>query len=149
VGAAAGALAGWAAVSIKNRQSKQVNSADRERRVYGVSKSVRSPQVNIREGVASPSTIRPGESVDVNTRYSVFLPPSDSSVKVTETWTVKKDGKTLASQPSTITRAEGGWNSSGEIPIPSDAPAGTYVIEHRVQAGSSYDVETSQFRVRA
>ncbi|EXJ14545.1 hypothetical protein D779_2686 [Imhoffiella purpurea] len=39
--------------------------------------------------------------------------------------------------------------ADAEISIPSDVPTGTYLIEHRVQVGSSYDVDESTFVVRS
>ena len=41
----------------------------------------------------------------------------------------------------------GGWESRAEFPVPQDADAGTYVIEHKVKAGSSYDKRVSVFVV--
>jgi hypothetical protein len=61
---------------------------------------------------------------------------------------LKKDGKGLAALPAqTHDRAAGGWNIDGVIPIPKNATAGTYVIEHKVQAGTAYDTDESTFVV--
>jgi len=62
--------------------------------------------------------------------------------------TLKKDGKVLANlPPETNQRTSGGWSSDASIPIPTGAQPGTYVIEHKVRAGASYDSVESVFVV--
>jgi hypothetical protein len=150
VGAAVGAAAGLAYVAINHYQAKQVRTSTADRRVYGVTTQVSSTQVKIRSGSNSPTRVRPGQPVNIITDYSVLLPPGKSSTVVSESWVLKQDGKTVTSLPTkTETRDEGGWKSQAEITIPQGTPPGTYVIEHKVKAGSSYDTDTSSFVVRA
>jgi hypothetical protein len=70
------------------------------------------------------------------------------SASVSEGWTLKKDGKVLADLPQQNNqRTSGGWSADASIPIPTNAQPGTYVIEHKVQAGTSYDTDDSFFIV--
>ncbi|MBK1708251.1 MULTISPECIES: glycine zipper domain-containing protein [Marichromatium] len=148
-GAAIGGALGWSVVALNQYQSRQVRSSAADSRVYGLSKPVERTQVKIRRGSNSPRTVGRGQSVDLVTDYSVMLPPSVSRTSVTESWTLKKDGRSVARLPAkTSTRSAGGWAAQAEITIPSDVPPGTYVIEHRVKAGSSYDTDESTFVVR-
>jgi hypothetical protein len=148
-GAAAGGLVGWGVVKLNQYQAHQVRSASADRRVYGFTQAVDTPQVKIRRGTSSPKRVRPGQDVRITTDYSVLLPPGDQSTIVKESWVLKKDGKVLARlQPQTNRRTAGGWDAVASIPIPSNAAPGTYVVEHKVAAGSSYDEDDSTFTVR-
>jgi len=51
--------------------------------------------------------------------------------------------------PKNLRYGSGGYLSEAVISIPQDAQPGTYVIEHRVQAGSTYDVDESVFVVQS
>jgi len=148
-GAAAGGLVGWGVVKINQYQAHQVRSAAAERRVYGLTQAVDTPQVKIRRGTSSPRHVRPGQDVRITTDYSVLLPPGDRSATVRESWVLKKDGRVLANlPPQTNRRTAGGWAASASIPIPGNASPGTYVVEHKVSSGSSYDEDDSTFIVR-
>lgn len=148
-GAAAGGLLGWGVIKINQYEARQVRSASADRRVYGFTQAVSSPQVKIRKGTSTPKRVHPGQSVDIATDYSVLLPPGDPSTTVKESWVLKKDGKVLARLPAQSNRrSAGGWAASAAIPIPDNAAPGTYVVEHKVAAGSSYDEDESTFTVR-
>ena len=149
-GAAIGGAVGWGAVAITQYNARQVRSSKDDSRVFGLTGPVTTPQVKIRQGSSAPETVRAGGSVNISTDYSVLLPPGQSTANVTESWVLKKDGKLLYSLPAkTATRSAGGWEADGVISVPGNAPPGTYVIEHRVKAGSSYDVDQSNFVVKA
>jgi hypothetical protein len=149
-GAAIGGVVGFGVVKISQYQARQVNSAQAEQRLYGLTKPVNGAQVNIRKGTASPKVVTAGSKVAVSTRYSVFLPATESSVLVAESWTLKKDGKVVTRIPADrIERTAGGWETSGAFPVPANAPPGTYVVEHGVKAGSSYDTDESTFIVKS
>ncbi len=148
VGAVTGAAVGWGAVKISQYQAEQVRSAQADQQVYGLTKAVDSTQVKIRKGTSVPGTVKPGSTVQVTTDYSVMLPKNIPSATVMESWTLKKDNQVLASLPQpSVQRVAGGWSADASIPIPDNADPGTYVIEHRVQAGTSYDTDDSVFVV--
>jgi hypothetical protein len=150
VGAAIGAAAGLTVVAINHYQARQVRTSSADRRVYGLTKRVNSPQVKINKSTNSPRTARVGQTVDIATVYSLRLPPGDSAASVNESWVLKQNGKTVASLPAqTNKRTDGGWEAEAEIAIPKGTAPGTYVIEHKVKVGSSYDTRTSKFVVKA
>lgn len=149
-GAAIGGFVGWGAVALTQYNAQQVRSSSADSRIYGLTTPVDDTQVKIRRGTSAPKSVRPGDSVDISTDYSVMLPAGASNARVTESWALKKDGKTVANLPKkSASRAAGGWQADAEITIPDNVPAGTYVIEHKVKAGSSYDTDESTFVVRA
>lgn len=149
-GLALGGMAGYGVVKLNQYESRRVRSAQAEARMYGLTKPVDSAQVKIRKGSAAPKVVKAGSKVKLTTQYSVFLPKTASSVSVAESWALKKDGKEVMTIPAeTTNRAAGGWEAGGSIPVPQDAPPGTYVIEHVVKAGSSYDTDESIFIVES
>ena len=148
IGAATGAVVGWGAVKLSQYQASQVRTPTDDQRMYGLTKPVDTTQVKIRKGSSTPRSVKPGDSVSLFTDYSVMLPPDTPSTQVAESWTLQKDGKALAELPQKSTaRASGGWNADAMIPVPKNAELGTYVIEHKVQAGTSYDTDESTFVV--
>jgi hypothetical protein len=147
-GAAVGALVGFGTVTISQYNARQVRTAKADKRVYGISTSPKSPQVKIRKGTSAPKTVKPGEEVNIATDYSVMLPKGVADTSVTESWSLKKDGKTITQLPQKAAqRTAGGWQADATISIPGRVSAGTYVIEHRVQSGGSYDTDESIFVV--
>jgi hypothetical protein len=149
-GAAIGGVVGFGAVALSQYHARQVRTAQQEASLYGLTKPVSGVQVKIRKGTASPKVVNPGKQVEVATRYSLFLPQGESSVAVSESWVLKKDGKTLTTIPAeAAVRSAGGFEVTGFFPVPANATPGTYVVEHVVKAGSSYDTDESSFVVKS
>lgn len=150
IGAASGAAIGWGAAKLIEYNSTQVRTPQTDQQVYGVAERVSSPTVKLRKGTSSPAQVKPGQKVDVATDYSVMLPKGTKDAEVDESWILKKDGKVLTElSPQKARRSEGGWQANASIVIPQGAPAGTYVVEHKVQSGTSYDTDESTFVVPA
>lgn len=148
VGGGVGLISGWGAVKIKQYQAEQVRTAQADQRMYPMVEPVQSAQVKIRKGTSTPHTVKPGDTVDLAMDYSVTLPPHMQTVTVTEQWVMKKDGKTVSELPQPGNqRKAGGWSTEAVVPLPTDIEPGTYVIEHTVQAGDSYDTDESTFVV--
>lgn len=149
-GALAGAAVGWSAVKVSQYNATQVRSATEDQRVYGLTKPPKSTLVKINKGVAAPENVKPGAQVSVVTDYSLLVPSGMAGADVTESWVLKKDGKVLANlPPQRVYRQAGGWAADATIPIPSNAKPGTYVVETKVQAGTSYDVNQAVFVVES
>jgi hypothetical protein len=148
-GAVAGAALGWGAVKMAQYDSQQVRSSSQDQQMYGLTPSSNSVLVKLNKGSASPETVSPGQQVSTYSDYSLALPSSQKEENVTETWVLKKDGKELFKSPQQQTqRAPGGYAVTAAIPIPKDAPSGTYVVETKVQAGTSYDTNQAIFIVK-
>jgi hypothetical protein len=148
-GAAAGAALAWGAVKLVQYNSQQVRTPEQDQKLYGFTPSANSVLVKLNKGTASPDTVSPGQQVSIVSDYSLALPSSQGSASVEETYALKKDGKMLFQSPvQTAQRTPGGYAVNAAIPIPSDATSGTYVVETKVQAGSSYDVNQAVFVVK-
>jgi hypothetical protein len=144
-GAAAGAVAGWAAVKLVQYHSEKTRSASEEAKALGY-RSSDGTVVKIRGATVSPSSARAGETLNLSMNYAVLAPQGTSSVPVSETWTLEKDGEKLASvPPKQESRAPGGWQTQAGITVPKNAGKGTYVVKNRIEAGDSYDERVSTF----
>jgi hypothetical protein len=149
LGAAAGAgCMAIAVVTVYNYHTSQVRTAQQDQRLYGYTAPVNSTEVKIRNAQASPETVRPGSPVKLTLDYSVMAPNGTQSVDVTETMTLKHDGKVVqVLNDKPINRQLGGSSTSFDFTVPDKMPAGTYVIEQKVSAGTSYDIRPTVFVV--
>ncbi|MGQ0591269.1 MAG: tetratricopeptide repeat protein [Gammaproteobacteria bacterium] len=130
------------------------NVREAARRVREMSNSIsepsKAPYLLIRRATATPSAVKPGDTVQIDTDYSLMMAPGTTAqgADVQESFTLKKDGKVLTnSAPKTFHRASGGWVATKRLPIPQNAEPGTYIIETKVQVGSSYDTDEIVFIV--
>ena len=149
VGAAVGAAAGWAAVSISQYHTEQVRSSTADRRVYGLTKPVSSPQVKIQRATSLPGTVRAGQRVDILTDYSLRLPSGQTDASVEQSWALDVGGQRVPLGSKTAEQEDGGQNAGVTINVPADIEPGTYIVEHKIRSGSSYDTRKSEFVVRS
>ncbi|MGR9117049.1 MAG: hypothetical protein ACU85E_14905 [Gammaproteobacteria bacterium] len=147
--AAGGAALGWGAVKLAQYNSQQVRSASEDQSMYGFTPSANTVLVKLNKGMASPNTVSPGQQVQVASDYSLAVPPAQGMASVQETWTLKKDGNVIfQAPPQNVQRAAGGYAVNATIPIPKNASTGTYVVETKVQAGTSSDINQAIFVVQ-
>jgi hypothetical protein len=150
-GAGAGAGAGCmaiAAVGIYNYHTSQVRTAQQDQQLYGYTAPVNSTEVKIRNATAAPEKLKAGDTVKLALDYSVMAPNGTQEVAVKESMVLKRDGKvmkTLLDSPAK--RSLGGSGTEVDFKIPDKMPAGTYVVEYKVQAGTSYDTRPAVFVV--
>lgn len=150
-GAGAGGIcAAVGLIAVYSYHSSQTRTAQQDQQVYGYTTPTNSTAVKIRNAISSPERVRVGDTVRVATDYSVMAPQGSRDVQVKEHLVLKKDGQSLKElNDRPIQRAIGGHLAEVEFQIPAKMPAGTYVIEHRVQSGTSYDVRQSVFVVQS
>lgn len=156
IGCAAGGTMGVGAVALSQYNARQARTkqADAKRYskvdpdFYGLSRSATESAVKIRSTSSSPASLAAGQAVTVTTDYSIITPKDVNTVMVDETWTLKKDGEEITTiEADAQKRSSGGWSTVGEFNVPDDAPPGTYVVEHKVQTGTSYNSGISVFVV--
>lgn len=147
-GAAAGAVVGWGAVKLTQYYAERTRSAKEEAKAFGYRPS-EGTVVKIRGATADPDEVKAGDKVTFKTDYAVLAPPDAKEVEVKEIWELARDGKVIATvPPKTETREPGGWQARASINAPKNAEPGTYVVKHRVEAGTSYDERIAAFIVR-
>ena len=128
-------------------RSAQTRTAQQDQKLYGYAK-VNSLEVKIRNATAFPEQVRAGETVKLTLDYSVMAPKGTQKVDVTESMILKHDGKVMITFPDRpIKRSLGGSSAEVDLPTPAKMPPGTYVIEYKVQAGTSYDIRPVVFVV--
>lgn len=140
---AGGSCMGLAAVAVHEYHSSQVRTVQQDQQLYGYATPVSGSgtEVKIRDASANPKTAHAGDTVKLALDYSVIAPANTQSVNVDESMVLKKDGKVEKElSKRSVPRTLGGGASEVTITIPQGMPAGTYVIENRVQTGNSYDV---------
>lgn len=145
VGAGCLALAG---IALYNYHTSQTRTVQQDQQLYGYTPSVNSTEVKIRNATVSPENVRPGDTVKSTLDYSINAPKGTNDVDVVESMVLKHDGKvlqTLSDRP--IKRPLGGSGAEVDFTIPAKLSPGTYVIEYKVKAGTSYDVRPAVFVV--
>ncbi|MEI7995575.1 MAG: hypothetical protein WCH01_11805 [Methylococcaceae bacterium] len=140
-GAAFAGCGAIAAIGIYSYHTSQTRTAKQDQQLYGYTTPVNSTEVRIRNAIASPEQVRVGDTVKLTLDYSVMAPKGTQHVDINELMVLKHDGKvlqTLSDRP--INRPLGGSSSEVDFTIPAKMPPGTYVIEQKVTAGTSYDI---------
>lgn len=155
-GCAAGAALGFGVVKVQQYNATQARTSNADMRryrksdpdFYGLSTPVTSSAVKIRGASTSPKAVSKGSMVTAKTDYSVITPSEVTSVSVDETWSLKKDGKTLTTVKSDPQqRSSGGWDTEAGFTVPQTAEPGTYIVEHKVMVGTISDLRESHFVV--
>ena len=117
--------------------------------LYGL-KPGEPARVKLRSRTSTPREAQRGSKVTAETGYSLVAPDANQSIEVVSNWTLKKDNKQLFKIDGKPERQQAGtFRAVSEFDVPKDAEAGTYIVEHRVQAGTSYDLDQSFFVVSA
>jgi hypothetical protein len=148
-GAGGGCLALLAISEMQTRSASEdrVMYSRKEPELYGL-KPGDLARVKIRGRNATPGKVKTGRKITAVTDYSVITPDERQTVVVQESWILKKDNQLLGERkPKPKQRQAGGWKAEANIDVPPDAAPGTYVIEHKIQVGTSEDKDVSVFVV--
>ncbi len=101
------------------------------------------------EGVqASPTAVRPGETVNLMATYSILTPAAGQSVLVRETREVRHDGALVANPTTEVTRANGTFTSAVPITLAAGSPRGAYEVLTTVQVDGRLSRSSATFRVQ-
>jgi len=142
-GAGAGCMA-LAAVGVLAYHSSQTRTATQDQQLYGYATPANGTEVKIRNAIASPKSVKAGDTVKLGLDYSVIAPNNTQDIDVEEIMVLKKDDKVLKPlSERTVKRPLGGSGSEIDFVVPAKMPPGTYVIENKVKTGTSYDVRDS------
>ncbi|MGR9107305.1 MAG: hypothetical protein ACU843_10290 [Gammaproteobacteria bacterium] len=128
-------------------RSAQSRTVEQDQKLYQYG-DPRDTLVKIRRSSAYPETVKNGGTLLIVMDYSVMAPKGTADVNVLESLVLKKDGRTQATlREESIKRPPGGRISEVEFKIPAGMPKGTYAIEQKVKAGTSFDTRSSTFEV--
>jgi hypothetical protein len=148
IGAGSGAVAGWGTVKLAQLASKRTQSADRENNLQGW-KPGDPARVKMRSLSVRPDPAGPGSQTTIALSYGV-TGPRDGSIPVRETIEIRdpRNKVVVPAQPIEQSRSPGGWESPRTLPLPRNAPAGTYQIVARVDTGTSHDESQATLTVQ-
>lgn len=105
-------------------------------------------KVRIEKVEAQPSTIRPGETVNLVVHYALLTPDPNREVSVTERREISMGGQLVGNPVLTVERKGGTWVSALPLTLPKTAEAGAYRVAVAVQADGGLDSATTAFTVK-
>ena len=132
VGAASGAIVGGVGGALYARHmNQQMRSREMAAQQYNYSAS-RGAVVDINEVRATPTTVRPGQTVDIFTTYTI-LTPQDTPAQVTLYREVRRNGQVVGQPHSVQARNQNGtYQDRVGFTVPRSAPPGNYTVNNRV-----------------
>lgn len=103
--------------------------------------------VRIETTQMTPTTLKRGETVKLETTYAVMAPSAESQVAVTESREVTMNGELVANPEITVQRSAGTYTSSIPLMLPADAKPGAYKVITTIKTASGKDSRQSSFTV--
>lgn len=143
VGGLVGALIGGA---IGHYAYDQKKSREETEKKYDY-KSASGVVVRLEESSVAPSTVKPGEKVDLKATYAVLTPAADTDVSVTEVREIKLGDELVGKPEVTVTRKGGTYSSSIPLTLPSNTKKGTYTVTTTIQTATAKDTQQTTFVV--
>ncbi len=104
--------------------------------------------VRIEDATVTPSTVRPGERVDLKTTYAILTPDPNANVGVIEIREIRNDGVLVGKPEVKVIRRNGTYTSTVPLFLPEDAKAGRYIVTTTIDAGVAKDTRETTFIVR-
>lgn len=143
IGGAVGLVSG---ALIGNYYAKQ----ERTRTQTTASVGYRPEQGNlltITEATAAPTVAKQGESVKVNTKYTILRPDEDKAT-IKETREVRCNGTLVDTQTAEVRLDQGEQRITWEYPIPRDAKTGTYQVLTTAAIDDKQSAATTSFAIK-
>jgi len=147
VGAAAGGVLGGVggAVYAAHRNS-EIRSSQAAAQAYNY--QGQGNVVSVDSANASPSTVRPGQQVNMGMNYTI-LTPANAPVSVTLMREVRYNGQMVGSPyQTTVTNSNGSYTDNVSYALPSNATPGTYTVTSRVQSSYGSAQRDASFTVQ-
>jgi hypothetical protein len=146
VGGLLGALTGGVVGNYYDQKEKDLAETRRAHADYSAAKGTRLTIERVR---ATPATVAPGQTVEIQMTYAVLTPKEDLMVPVRETREILFNGSRVGETSVDIEREGGTWRSVVPITLPHDARPGSYRVVASVESrGGGKDIEEITFRVR-
>jgi len=104
--------------------------------------------VRIEDVSVIPSTIKPGDKVDLKVTYAVLESAPDKEINITEIREVKMGAELVGKPEVNVSRSGGTYSSTIPVFLPSDAKKGTYSVITTVQSQTAKDSKETFFKVQ-
>jgi len=144
LGGLAGALIGGV---IGNYTVDQKKNAEETSNSYNYQPQM-GTMIRIETLSAMPSTVGPGDKVDLMTTYALMLPSSSSSVKVTESHEIRHNGELVGKPTLNVTHSAGTYTSTVPIILPANAVPGAYKVVTTISCEAGSDSREASFAVK-
>jgi len=116
-----------------------------------------SPQqgvkAKIKDYAIDPSAVAPGGTLNFHANYYVMAPPDKKDLTVTETRILKvynpqkKQFEEMNGVPETVVISPGTRGADGEVPVPSNAQEGKFMIAFKIECEGKSDVVEMPFMI--
>jgi hypothetical protein len=147
VGAAAGGVLGGVGGALyASHRNSEIRSSRAAAQAYQY--RGQSNVVNIDQASATPTTVYPGQQVNLGMNYTV-LTPSNAPVSVTVVREVHYGGNTVgAPHQISMTNNNGTYSDTMDFTVPNNAPPGNYTVINRVMSDYGSAQKEAYFTVR-
>jgi hypothetical protein len=147
VGAAAGGvLGGVGAALYASHRNSEIRSSQAAAQAYNY--QGQGNVVSVDNVTASPSTVRPGQQVNLGMNYTI-LTPANSPVSVSLVREIRYNGNLVGSPyQTTVSNANGSFNDNVSYSLPSNATPGVYTVTSRVSSSYGTSQRDTSFSVQ-
>lgn len=144
IGGLAGALLGGVIgnYTIDKKKTAQETSAR-----YGY-EPASGTVVRIETATATPASLSPGGTANLEATYAVLSPSNDSPVAITEIREVTLNGELVGNPEVTVNHTAGTYKTSVPLILPADAKKGKYRVVTTIKSASGKDSRESSFTVQ-
>ena len=147
VGAAAGGvLGGVGAALYASHRNSEMRSSQAAAQAYNY--QGQGNVVSVDSVTASPSTVRPGQQVNLGMNYTI-LTPDNAPTSVTLVREIRYGGSPVGSPyQTTVSNANGSFNDNVSYSLPNNATPGVYTVTSRVMSSYGTSQKDTSFSVQ-
>lgn len=147
VGAAAGGvLGGVGGYLYAEHRNSEIRSSQAAAQAYNY--QGQGNVVSVDSATASPSTLRPGQQVNLGMNYTI-LTPANTPVSVTLVREVRFNGSPVGTPyQTTVSNANGTFTDNVSYALPNNATPGTYTVTSRVMSSYGTSQRDAMFTVQ-
>ncbi len=142
-----GLLGGLAGGAVGHYAYGQKDSRDTTANAIGYQPS-QGDVLRIEKTSASPTTVNPGGTVNLNTTYALITPDPQAETDVAERTIVSHNGKQVGDLQGNVRRGNGTFTSSVPLHLPGNAEPGTYEVTTTLQAAGKTEKANTTFQVK-
>jgi hypothetical protein len=140
-----GALAGGLVGNYHDQREKDLAET---RLAYAEYSAAKGTRLKIERVRTTPTSVAPGDTVEIQLTYAVLTPREDVMVPVRENREILFNGVEVGRATVDIEREGGTWRSVVPITLPGNARPGNYRVVASVESrGGGKDIEEITFRV--
>jgi hypothetical protein len=147
VGAAAGGVIGGVGAALyASHRNSEMRSSQAAAQAYNY--QGQGNVVNVDNVTASPSTVRPGQQVNLGMDYTI-LTPNNAPTSVTLVREIRYGGSPVGSPyQTTVSNANGSFNDNVSYSLPGNATPGVYTVTSRVMSSYGTSQKDTSFSVQ-